>query len=137
MPLGESLGEFVLKATSVRSMPLGADQVRIEVDFTGEVKGQVPGRHIGTLLSYPVDLKRPYAWSYNGRTLADSGAVIRITAEGTAIRTGEGHKIRFRGTQRFLTDDPKLAEFNHAIGAIEAEADPLTMTLTGASCIWK
>jgi hypothetical protein len=137
MPFGESLGEFILKATSVRTIPLGADQTRTEVDFVGDVKGEVTGRHFGTLLSYPTDLKRPYAWTYNGRTLADSGAVVRVTGEGTAIRSGDGHKIRFRGAQRFLTDDPKLSEFNQAVGAIEAEADPMTMTLTGVSCIWK
>jgi len=137
MPFGDSLGEFVLKATSVRTVPLGGELVRIEVDFVGDVKGQVTGRHFGTLLSYPTDPKRPYTWTYAGRTLADSGAIIRTTSEGTAVRTGNGHKIRFRGAQRFITDDPQLADFNHLIGAIEAEADPMTMTLTGVACVWR
>ena len=111
--------------------------IRIEVDFTGDVKGLFPGRHFGTLISYPIHPARPYAWSYSGSTLGDNGAVVRVTGDGTAIRTGDGHKIRFRGTERLLTNAPALAELNQAIVALEAEANPLTMTIAGAAYMWK
>src|ERR1700722_4643815 len=97
MPLAESTGEILLKATSVRHVPLDGGHVRIGVDFSGEAKGDVPGHHIGTLVSFPLDPALPYAWSYLGTTLAHSGSLIRIIGEGSAVRTGDGHKIRFRG----------------------------------------
>jgi hypothetical protein len=137
MPLGDVVAEFVLKATSVRTVPLNGDQVRIEVDLAGDVKGLFPGRHFGTLISYPIEAARPYAWSYSGRTLGDSGAVVRVTGDGTAVHTGEGHKIRFRGAERLQTNDPALAELNGVIVALEAEADPLTVTLAGAAYMWR
>lgn len=137
MPLGESLGEFEFKAKSVRHIALDGGQIRIEVDFEGEAGGDVPGYHFGTLAYCPLMPNLPFAWTYTGTTLGTSGSVVAITAQGAGARTGDGHKIRFRGASTYHTDDPKMAEFNHVIAAVEAEADPLTMTLKGLACIWK
>jgi hypothetical protein len=62
--------------------------------------------------------------------------VVQIAGSGIAIRTGEGHKARYRGATTYHTDDPKLAPFNHVIAAVEAETDPATMTLKGANYEW-
>jgi hypothetical protein len=138
MPLAESLGEFTLKATSVKPIDLGGGQTRIEITFAGEVSGQLPGQHFGTLtVTAGTDASRPNPWTYLGATLTTSGSILRISGQGLGIRTGEGHKVRYRGTNCSTTDDPKLANFNNVIAAIEAELDPATQTLKGAACVWK
>jgi hypothetical protein len=137
MALGKVLGEFVLKAMSVRQSDTGGDRRRIEVDFAGEGSGEIPGQHIGTLaVDTSGDPSRPSPWTYTGVLLAKSGAVVQISGDGIGIRTGQGHKIRYRGAVTYHTDDPKLVAFNHLIAAVEAEADPATMTLKGMNCEW-
>jgi hypothetical protein len=137
MPLAESLGEFAYKATSVKPTDLGGGQTRIEITYAGEVTGQVPGQHFGTLTVTVSAEGRPAPWSYIGATLTTSGSVVRISGQGLSIRTGDGFKVRYRGTYCMSTEDPKLANFNNVIAAVEAEADPATQMLKGAGCIWK
>ena len=137
MPLAEGLGEFVLKAMSVRHTDIGGGQVRLEIDLAGESKGQISGQDFGTLTVIMGDPMWPAPWTYIGRTLTTSGSIVRVSGQGLSVRTGDGHKARYRGTARQMTDDPKLAELNGTIMAVEAEADPSTLTLKGASCIWK
>ena len=137
MALGKVLGEFVLKAMSVRQTNIGGDRRRLEVDFAGESSGEIPGQNIGTLaVETTGDPARPSPWTYTGVLLAKSGAVVQVSSDGIGIRTGQGHKIRYRGAVTYHTDDPKLASFNHVIAAVEAEADPATMTLKGTTCEW-
>jgi hypothetical protein len=70
MPLAEGIGEFSLKATSVKPVDLGGGQTRIEITFAGDVTGEVPGQHFGTLTvtagpaldrPQPLDLYRRHA----------------------------------------------------------------------------
>jgi hypothetical protein len=49
------------------------------------------------------------------------------------MRTGGGHKIRYRGATWLATDDPKRAAFNNVITAVEFKADLATMTIKGAN----
>lgn len=137
MPLADSLGEFVFKAMAVNTTDIGGGQVRLTVDFTGEVKGMVSGTHFGTLTVNVIAPGRPNPWTYIGATLTSSGSIVRVSSQGIQMRTGEGHKNRFRGTATYSTDDPALAEVNGLIAAVEAESDPLTLTLKGAACVWK
>ena len=138
MPLGNVLGEFTLKVMSVRHSDIGGGQVRIEVDLAGEGTGQILGQHIGTLaVVVGGDSSRPNPYTYIGTVLAASGAVVHVSSCGIGMRTGEGHKIRYRGATCYTTDDPSLAAGNNAIAAAEFEADPATMTLKGAVCEWK
>lgn len=136
MPLGNVLGEFTGKVTSVRISDLGGGQRRIEIDSTGEVKGQVPGQAFSTMI---VEGMPGHAVTYSstGAILAASGAVVRVSGRGVGIRTGEGHKVRYRGSGCFATDDPKLAAFNGILAAAEFEIDPATMTIKGVACEWK
>jgi hypothetical protein len=53
------------------------------------------------------------------------------------MRTGEGHRFRFRATAVYSTNDPSLAEINGVIGAIEAEGDLLAGTLKGEVYAWQ
>ena len=138
MPLAEGIGEFSLKATSVKPVDLGGGQTRIEITFAGDVTGEVPGQHFGTLtVTAGPALDRPNPWTYIGATLTTSGSVVRISGHGLGVRTGDGHKVRYRGTQCLSTDDPKLANFNNVIAAVEAELDPVTQVVKGAACVWK
>jgi hypothetical protein len=139
MPLGNSLGEFVFKVLSVRQSDLGGDQRRIEGDYGGEVTGEAPGNHFGTLtvIVGSDDPTKPNPWTYTGTTLAHSGAVVGVSGSGIGQRTGEGHRVRLRGVARYSTADPKLSMLNHLIAAIEADLDPATMTLKGSACEWK
>jgi hypothetical protein len=137
MAIGKVLGEFVFKATSVRQTSIGGDRRRLEIDLVGEGTGEIPGQNIGTLtLETSGDTSRPNSWSYTGALLAKSGAVVQVSGSGFGIRTGEGHKARYRGTVGYHTDDPKLADFNRVIAATEFETDPATMTLKGVVCEW-
>jgi hypothetical protein len=138
MALGKVLGEFVLKAMSVRQTDTGGDRRHLEIDLAGEGSGELPGQNVGTLaVETSGDPSRPNSWTYTGVLLAKSGAVVQVSGRGISIRTGEAHKARYRGAVCYHTDDPKLASFNHVIAAVEAETDPATMTLKGASCEWK
>jgi hypothetical protein len=137
MALGKVLGEFVVKAMSVRQTDLGGDRRRLEIDLAGESAGEVPGQNIGTMtVEMSGDSTRPNPWTYTGVLLAKSGAVIQVSSNGVGIRTGNDHKARYRGAGRYHTDDAKLASFNHMIVALEFEADPATMTIKGTNYEW-
>ncbi len=128
---------LAIKIPAIKQTDLGGDRRRVEVDFAGESSGETPGQNIGTLVFEAVgDPARPSTWTYTGVLLAKSGAVVQIASNGISIRTGQGHKARYRGVARYHTDDPKLASFNQIIAGVEAEADPATMTLKGATCEW-
>jgi len=138
MPLAESLGEFSYKATSVKPTDLGGGLTRIEITFAGEVTGELPGQHFGTLtVTAGPTVNLPNPWTYTGATLTTSGGIVRISGQGLGVRTGQGHKVRYRGTYSMSTDDPKLASFNNLIAGVEAELDPATQVLKGAGCVWK
>ena len=136
MPFGTALGEVTAKVTSVRISELGGGQRRTEIDSTGEVKGQVPGQAFATMIVEGVP-GHAATWTSAGTILAASGAVVRTSGRGVAIRTGEGHKVRCRGGACFATDDPKLAAFNGLLAAVEFEVDPAAMTIAGIACEWK
>src|SRR5579863_8274260 len=103
---------------SVRQSDLGGDRRRLEIDLAGESSGEVPGQNVGTLaVETSGDPSRPSKWTYTGVLLAKSGAVVQVSGSGSAIRTGEGHKARYRGAVTYHTDDPKLATFNRVIAA--------------------
>jgi hypothetical protein len=140
MPFGNSMGENVLKMTSVRQTDLGGDQRRIEADFAGEVVAEPAGNHYGTLTAVvrsEDDPNRPYLFSYIGTTLTTSGGIVAITVSGVAQRTGGGHNTRYRGAVRYSTVDPKLTALNNLIGAVETEFDAATLTMKGVACEWK
>jgi hypothetical protein len=137
VPLAETIVEFQLKATSVKPSDLGGGQTKLEITYAGEVTGAVPGQHLGTLTVTIGALDRPNIWTWFGGTLTNSGSVVRVSGQGLSIRTGDGHKVRYRGTVCYLTEDPKLASFNNVIGAVEIEADPVTQLLKGAARVWK
>jgi len=138
MSLGTVLSEFQSKATTVRQTDIGGGQVRVEIDLAGESSGRVPGQNIGTMtITAGSDATRPNPWSYTGTLLAKSGAVVRISGWGVGMRTGQGHQGRYRGAVCYSTDDPKLAEFNGMIAAVEFETDPATMLLKGIIYEWK
>jgi hypothetical protein len=136
MPLGNVLGEVTAKVTSVRISELGGGQRRIEIDSVGEVKGQVPGQGFATMVIEGVP-GQAVTYTSTGTILAASGAVVRVSGRGVGIRTGEGHKARYRGASCFATDDPKLASLNGLLAAAEFEVDPTTMTIKGVACEWK
>jgi hypothetical protein len=110
MPFGNSLGEFSFKAMSVKQIDVGGGQLRIEIDYKGEVSGEGAGSHYGTLsLVATNDPDRPMPWSYVGSTLATTGAAVGVIASGMALRTGQGQKLRLRGVARYSTTDTRLA----------------------------
>ena len=137
MPLGNVLGEFTYKAMSVKQTDLGGGRLRGEVDLSGEATGQVPGKILSTMVIEGSGPGRPITYTVTGTLFGDSGSVVRFSSCGIGIRTGEGHKARYRGTVSYATDDPKLAAFNSMIAATEFEADPTTLAVKGAVCEWK
>jgi hypothetical protein len=136
MPLGNVLGEVTAKIMSVRISDIGGGQRRIEIDSAGEVKGQVPGQGFATMIVEGVP-GHAVTYTSTGTILAASGAVVRASGRGVGIRTGEGHKVRCRGSACYATDDPKLAALNGLLAAAEFEIDPATMTIKGTAYEWK
>jgi hypothetical protein len=137
MPLGKVLREFTAKAMPVKQTDLGGGRVQVEVNLSGESTGQGSGQVLSTLVIEGSGPGRPSTYSMTGVLLGASGSVMRFTSSGVGMRTGEGHKSRFRGAVSYATEDPQLAAFNTMIAATEFETDPLTQTLKGAVCEWK
>ena len=137
MPLGNVLGEFTYNAMSVKQTDLGGGRAQIEVNLSGESTGQIPGRLLATMVIEGSGPGRPSTYSVTGVLLGTSGSVVRFSSSGIGMRTGEGHKSRYRGTVSYATEDPQLAAFNTMLAATEFEADPITLTVKGAVCEWK
>jgi hypothetical protein len=64
-------------------------------------------------------IRRPI--SITGALMAASGAVVRFSGRGVGLRTGGGHKVRYRDAACYATDDPNLASFNSLLGGVEFE----------------
>jgi hypothetical protein len=141
MPFGKSMGLGQLKQMAVRLTDLGGGQTRVESDYSGEVTGEAAGNHYGTytvIVNENDDPGRPMPYTYVAATLLPSGATMSVTGSGMVARTGKGHNFRFRGLMRSSpSKDPKLAELNNMIVAVELEFDPATNTLKGEGCEWK
>jgi hypothetical protein len=137
MPLGNVLGEFTYNAMSVKQTDLGGGRAQVEVNLAGESTGQVSGRLLATLIIEGSGPGRPSTYTVTGVLLGASGAVARFSSNGVGMRTGEGHKSRFRGAVTLTTDDPQLAAYNTMLAATEFEADPITLKVQGAVCEWK
>jgi hypothetical protein len=136
MPLGNVIGEFTGKIMSVRQTELGGGQLRVELDTAGEASGQVQGQFFSTMVIEGM-VGQAVTYTTTGTLLAASGAVVRVAGRGVGIRTGQGHKGRYRGAGCASTDDPKLAALTTMLTAAEFEIDPATMTIKGAVCEWK
>ena len=135
MPLGNVLGEFSAKITSLKQTEIGGGQRRIEIDTVGESTGQPAGQTFGSLVA-EVTPGQPSPVSFTGTVLTTSGAIIQVNAWGVAMGGEEVHKVRVRGATRNTTADPTLAAMNTAMGAVEAEIDLKEMTVKGAVCEW-
>lgn len=137
MPLGKVLREFTCTAMSVKQTDLGGGRLQVEVNLAGEATGQGPGQIRSTLVIEGSGPGRPSTYTMTGLLLGASGSFMRFSSSGVGMRTGEGHKSRYRGAVSYATDDPQLATFNSLIAATEFEADPITLTVKGAVCEWK
>jgi hypothetical protein len=136
MPLGNVIGEFTGKIMSVRQTDLGGGQLRVELDAAGETSGQAQGQFFSTMVIEGVP-GQAVTYTSTGTLLAASGAVVRVTGRGVGIRTGQGHKGRYRGAGCASTADLQLAALNSLLTAAEFEIDPATLTVQGAVCEWK
>jgi len=132
MPLGNLLGEFSAKITSLKQTELSGGQIKIEINTVGEGTGQVPGRTMATLEA-EVTPGKPSPFHVTGVVIPTSGAPTRFSAWGIGVGGAQSHQVRLRGAIRYLGDDPKTATL---IGAIEAEIDLKEMTIKGAVCEW-
>src|SRR5712692_30032 len=100
MPLGEIVGEFTLKVTSVNYSPAGGEMTKAEVNVTAEISGRISGRGFGTLTieGVPGTTRR---WSYAGANFTPTGARIEINGQGVLAPTGAGPRGRGRGTATY------------------------------------
>jgi len=141
MPFGKSMGAGQMKLMAVRLTDLGGGQARVESDYAGEITGEAAGNAYGTytmIVNENDDPARPIPYTYIGATLLPSGATLAVAGSGMAARTGKGHNMSFRGLLRYSPNkDPKLAEFNNLIVAVESEFDAATNTMKGEGCEWK
>ncbi len=72
MPLGEIVGEFTLKVTSINYSPVGGEMTKAEVNVAAETNGRISGRGFGTLTieGVPGTTRR---WSYVGANFTSRG----------------------------------------------------------------
>ena len=140
MPFGKSMGPSQGKLMAVRQSDLGGGQIRFELDYAGETTGEAAGNLYGTyamIANENDDPARPMPYTYTGTILLTSGGILGVSGSGMAVRTGKGHSLRLRGILRSSPNkDPKLAEFNNLIVAVELEADATTNTMKGEGCVW-
>ena len=136
MSLGEIIGEFTLKVTSVNYSPAGGEMTRAEVNVAAEVKGRMSGRGFGTLTieGVPGTTRR---WSYAGANFTPAGARVEISAYGVLVPTGTGPQGRGRGTATYRSAAPDLRWLDGFVGAVEFDADPTAEMIKGAVCEWK
>ena len=132
MPLGNVLGEFTAKITSLKQTELSGGQIKIELNTVGEGTGEVPGRTMATQVA-EVTPGKPSPFHVTGVVMPASGAPTRFSAWGIGVGGAASHQVRLRGAIRYLGDDPKTATL---IGAVEAEIDLKAMTIKGAVCEW-
>jgi hypothetical protein len=132
MPLGNVLGEFSAKITSLKQTELSGGQLQIEMNTVGEGTGQVPGRTMATMEA-EVTPGKPSPFQVTGVVMPAAGAPTRFSAWGIGVGGAQSHQVRLRGAIRYLGDDPKTATL---IGAVEAEIDLKEMTIKGAVCEW-
>jgi hypothetical protein len=98
MALGNVLGEFTGKVTSVRITDLGGGRRRLEIDSTGEVKGQVPGQVFATMVVEGVP-GQAVTYTSTGAILAASGAVVYPNRRGPQGTVSGGRVFRHRRPQ--------------------------------------
>ena len=134
MPLGDAIGEFSAKITSLNQTEMGDGQRRITVDTDGESTGQISG-HTLTSLVAEVSPGQPSPSTATGTIMTTSGAAVQFNGWGVSVLEAE-FKVRFRGAARQMSADPALAAMNNAITAVEAEIDLKAMTLKGTVCLW-
>ena len=141
MPFGKSMGSAQMKLMAVRQTDRGGGQVHLEADYVGDVTGEAAGNHYATFtmsVNENDDPARPIPFTYIGTTLLTSGATQAATGSGFAARTGKGHNARLRGLLRSSPNkDPKLAEVNNMIVAVEWEYDAATNMMKAEGCEWK
>ena len=135
MSLGNVLGEFSAKITSLKQTELGGGQRRIEIDTIGENTGQLAGQSFASLV-IEFTPGQPSPFSVTGTVLTTSGAPVQFNAWGLGMVGAEAHKARMRGAVRNTAADPTLAAMNTVIGAVEAEIDLKELTIKGAICEW-
>ena len=136
MPLGEVVGEFTLKVTSVNYSPVGGEATKAEVNVSAEISGRISGRGFGTLIieGVPGTTRR---WSYAGANFTAAGARIEISGQGVVAPAGTGPQGRGRGTATYRSAAPELSWLNGFVGAVEFTADPTAEMIKGAVCEWK
>src|SRR5262245_10861045 len=97
MPLGEIVGEFTLKVTSVNYSSAGGEMTKAEVNVAAEISGRISGRGFGTLTieGVPGTTRR---WSYVGANFTPAGGRIEISGQGGRVSSGAGPQGRGRVT---------------------------------------
>jgi hypothetical protein len=93
MPLGTVLGEFDDRVSSVKVRDLSGGQRCIEIDSTGEAKGQGPDQIFGTV-SIEGMAGRSVTYKVTGTILTISGAVIRYSGRGVGTLSGTRRTVR-------------------------------------------
>ena len=93
MSLDTVLGEFVDKVSSVKVRDLGDGQRCIEIDPTGEAKGQGLDQIFGTV-SIEGMAGRSVTYKVTGTILASSGVVIRYSGRGVGTLSGTRRTVR-------------------------------------------
>ena len=123
MALGELIGEWKGKLTSVKVCPFDSSGQGVKYEFTwlGEVSGRLSGRELGTDY-WLIAPDGAGVFTYYGVLTTLEGEVVLEEGRGMSIPMGQG-RTRAKATVTFKTTAPKLAWLNNLIGAFESEGD--------------
>jgi len=127
MPMGNALGKFSLKSTSINYSPTGGGTEIIDMNMEGTMEGPDGAATVlGTLTGEPNEDASGGNYNWIGREFAADGSTRVATGSGFFRATGAG-KWALRGTISFS---------DGANAAVEGDLDLASRTLSGTACEW-
>lgn len=127
MALGKPMAEFSFKAITARYTSGPGRAMSSEINFEGELTGNMAGPAQGTLTTVVAEPNaKNGTWSWSGMTYLANGDIVGATSQGT-LETVGSHKWRLLGQATFS---------DGSTAAVEGEGDLATRSLAGTLYEW-
>ena len=137
MALGELLGEYRGKITSMKVLPFEdcGQGVKYEVTQVADLNGRLNGHGIGS--NYVQQAADGISTTkFYGIFTTTEGETLLAESGGMSVPIAPG-RVRFRTTTIFKTTSPRLNWLNTTVVAFEGEGDFSTMEVLGKLYEWQ
>jgi hypothetical protein len=136
MALGELLGEYRGKITSVKVLPFESmgQGIKYEVTQVAELSGRLSGRAIGSNYVQVAADGTSTTRFYGVLTTTDGGTIL-MESGGMSVPLAPG-RVKFRTTVTLKSTSPNLTWVNTTPMAFEGEGDFSTMEVVGKLYEW-